>query len=148
MINMHKGDFPAAEPHRSGQLPMSLSYDMINAYDIYPSPVLPKVCESVAHQEGQRGVVLFLPFHVPHCDTWQTREVAVVDQIADLDPAGYGIAPDAQEIVVPRFPVPAADRIDRFGESDALLRLIAREELIENGNWCSYQRDNTADFNL
>lgn len=40
------------------------------------------------------------------------------------------------------------DRIDRFGESDALLRLIAREELIENGNWCSYQRDNTADFSL
>ena len=40
------------------------------------------------------------------------------------------------------------DRIDRFGETPGLLLLIAREELIENVNWCSYQRDNTADFNL
>ena len=47
-----------------------------------------------------------------------------------------------------RFYASVLDRIDRFGESDALLRLIAREELIENGNWCSYQRDNTTDFNL
>jgi hypothetical protein len=47
-----------------------------------------------------------------------------------------------------RFYAEILSRIDRCGESDALLTLIAREELIENGNWCSYQRDNTADFNL
>lgn len=47
-----------------------------------------------------------------------------------------------------RFYAAVLDRIDRYGESDALLRLIAREELIENGNWGSYQQDNTADFNL
>ena len=47
-----------------------------------------------------------------------------------------------------RFYAEILNRIDRCGESDALLTLIAREELIENGNWCSYQRDNTADFNL
>ncbi|MBQ1631419.1 MAG: hypothetical protein II049_01195 [Clostridia bacterium] len=39
-------------------------------------------------------------------------------------------------------------RIDRSGETEDLLLLLAREELIENGNWCSYRRDNAADFNL
>ena len=47
-----------------------------------------------------------------------------------------------------RFYREALERIDHYGETPALLLLIAREELIENGNWCSYQRDNTADFNL
>ena len=47
-----------------------------------------------------------------------------------------------------RFYQTVLDRIDRFGETPGLLLLIAREELIENGSWCSYQRDNTADFSL
>ena len=47
-----------------------------------------------------------------------------------------------------RFYRVAADRIERFGQTDELLLLLAREELIENGNWCSYQRDNAADFSL
>ena len=47
-----------------------------------------------------------------------------------------------------RFYRAVSDRIDRFGQTDALLLLLAREELIENGNWCSYQRDNTASFSL
>lgn len=38
-------------------------------------------------------------------------------------------------------------RLDVCGQDESLL-LLAREELIENGNWCSYQRDNTPDFNL
>ena len=54
----------------------------------------------------------------------------------------------SDHVKMERFYAAVLDRIDRFGESEALLRLIAREELIENGNWCSYQRDNTADFNL
>lgn len=54
----------------------------------------------------------------------------------------------SDHVKMERFYAAVLDRIDRFGESDALLRLIAREELIENGNWCSYQRDNTADFSL
>ena len=52
----------------------------------------------------------------------------------------------SDHVKMERFYAAVLDRIDRFDESDALLRLIAREELIENGNWCSYQRDNTADF--
>ena len=40
------------------------------------------------------------------------------------------------------------DRIERYGETHELLVLLAREELIENGNWCSYRRDNAADFSL
>ena len=34
------------------------------------------------------------------------------------------------------------------GLDESLLLLLAREELIENGNWCSYQRDNAPDFSL
>jgi len=44
------------------------------------------------------------------------------------------------------------ERIDRqltrCGQTESLLLLLAREELIENGNWCSYQQDNTPDFSL
>lgn len=47
-----------------------------------------------------------------------------------------------------RFFAAVSDRIDRYGQTDELLLLLAREELIENGNWCSYQRDNAADFSL
>ncbi len=38
--------------------------------------------------------------------------------------------------------------LDRYGQSETILRKIAQEELIENGNWCSYQRDNKPEFNL
>lgn len=40
------------------------------------------------------------------------------------------------------------ERLSSSGPSESLLLLLAREELIENGNWCSYQRDNTPDFSL
>ena len=39
-------------------------------------------------------------------------------------------------------------RLEERGQTEELLTLLAREELIENGNWCSYQRDNTPDFSL
>ena len=39
-------------------------------------------------------------------------------------------------------------RLDLCGQDGSLVLLLAREELIENGNWCSYQRDNTPDFSL
>ena len=35
-----------------------------------------------------------------------------------------------------------SDSLDLFGQTDELLSLLAREELIENGNWYSYQSDN------
>ena len=34
------------------------------------------------------------------------------------------------------------------GQNEALLEQLAREELIENGNWLSYQRDNAPDISL
>ena len=34
------------------------------------------------------------------------------------------------------------------GQTDELLRSLAREELTENGNWCSYQRDNAPDISF
>lgn len=40
------------------------------------------------------------------------------------------------------------ERCVREGQTEELLQLLAREELSENGNWSSYQRDNTPDFSL
>ena len=40
------------------------------------------------------------------------------------------------------------DRLTRLRQDEPTLLLLAREELIENGNWCSYQRDNTPDFSM
>ena len=47
-----------------------------------------------------------------------------------------------------RFYGEVAEQIRRRGQTDEVLTVLAREELIENGNWCSYQRDNTPDFSL
>ena len=47
-----------------------------------------------------------------------------------------------------RFYTAILSRIEQSGETGDLLLLLAREELIENGNWCSYRRDNSADFSL
>ena len=47
-----------------------------------------------------------------------------------------------------RFYAAVSNRIDRNGQTDDLLLLLAREELVENGNWCSYQRDNSADLSI
>ena len=38
--------------------------------------------------------------------------------------------------------------LERRGQTEELLETIAREELTENGNWCSYQRDNAPELNL
>ena len=47
-----------------------------------------------------------------------------------------------------RFYAEMGEVLARFGQTDAVLCQIAREELIENGNWCSYQRDNTPDISI
>ena len=47
-----------------------------------------------------------------------------------------------------RFYAEMGGVLARFGQTDAVLSRIAREELIENGNWCSYQRDNTPDISI
>ena len=41
-----------------------------------------------------------------------------------------------------------SEMLGEYGQSEALLEHLAREELIENGNWLSYQRDNTPDISL
>ena len=41
-----------------------------------------------------------------------------------------------------------SEMLEEYGQSEALLERLAREELIENGNWLSYQRDNTPDISL
>ena len=47
-----------------------------------------------------------------------------------------------------RFYEMVSQKLRRHGQTEELLRVLAREELIENGNWCSYQRDNTPDISL
>ncbi len=47
-----------------------------------------------------------------------------------------------------RFYEKMSAQLAQRGQTEELLRVLAREELIENGNWCSYQRDNTPDFSL
>ena len=47
-----------------------------------------------------------------------------------------------------RFYKRMQERMDLCGQTDELLTVLAREELIENGNWCSYQRDNRPGISL
>ncbi len=47
-----------------------------------------------------------------------------------------------------RFYAAMSERLAREGQTDTLLTRIAREELIESGNWCSYQKDNAPDIDI
>ena len=47
-----------------------------------------------------------------------------------------------------RFYEKTADWIVRCGQDEQILEVLAREELAENGNWSSYQRDNAPELNL
>jgi hypothetical protein len=42
----------------------------------------------------------------------------------------------------------AADQLIRCGQKEHILEALAREELAENGNWCSYERDNAPELNF
>jgi hypothetical protein len=39
-------------------------------------------------------------------------------------------------------------QMEQFGQTEELMELLAREELTENGNWSSYQRDNAPELNM
>lgn len=110
------------------------------------------------------GVLVFelvwgglLPFgaHVADADRWRILFKLLLGGIsaATLFMSNYygrlslsRVASDHEKME--RFYAAVSDRIDRYGQTDDLLMLLAREELIENGNWCSYQRDNSTDFSL
>ena len=47
-----------------------------------------------------------------------------------------------------RFYASMSAQLERRGQTEELLAILAREELTENGNWSSYQRDNTPDISL
>ena len=47
-----------------------------------------------------------------------------------------------------RFYEKMSEQLAMRGQTDELLEVLAREELIENGDWCSYQRDNTPDISF
>ena len=47
-----------------------------------------------------------------------------------------------------RFYGKMSAQLEKNGQTEELLTVLAREELVENGNWCSYQRDNKPDFSF
>lgn len=47
-----------------------------------------------------------------------------------------------------RFYKKIGGQLALWGQSEELLTRLAREELMENGNWCSYQRDNAPDLSI
>ncbi len=47
-----------------------------------------------------------------------------------------------------RFYREIGEQLSRWGQSEELLDRLAREELTENGNWYSYQQDNTPDISI
>ena len=54
----------------------------------------------------------------------------------------------SDHVKMDRFYSAMAAAMAENGQSEALLERLAREELIENGNWLSYQRDNSPDISL
>ena len=47
-----------------------------------------------------------------------------------------------------RFYEKAGQQLDLQGQTEAMLAALAREELIENSNWCAYRRDNKPDISF
>ena len=47
-----------------------------------------------------------------------------------------------------RFYGKMEEQLTKHGQTEQLLTVLVREELVENGNWSSYQRDNTPDLSL
>ncbi len=47
-----------------------------------------------------------------------------------------------------RFYARMDDRLEQFGQPEEILVQLAREELIETGNWRSYQQDNAPELNI
>ena len=47
-----------------------------------------------------------------------------------------------------RFYEKMSAEFEKCGQTDTVLTVLAREELTENGSWCSYQRDNKPDLSL
>ncbi len=47
-----------------------------------------------------------------------------------------------------RFFSRMSDELENRGQTEMLLTMLAREELTENGNWVSYQRDNKPDISI
>lgn len=51
-------------------------------------------------------------------------------------------------IKMARFYTRMDDRLEQFGQPEEILVQLAREELIETGNWRSYQQDNAPELNI
>ena len=47
-----------------------------------------------------------------------------------------------------RFYAKMSAELEEYGQTELLLTVLSREELTENGNWCSYQRDNKPDVSI
>ena len=47
-----------------------------------------------------------------------------------------------------RFYAKMSSQLEKRGQTDELLTVLAGTELTENGDWCSYQRDNKPDISF
>ena len=95
------------------------------------------------------GLILAPSVHVADVELWRTVLKIILGTISAVTlfvSSYYGrlsfprILSDHRKME--RFYRVMAERLERYGQTEELLTVLAREELIENGNWCSYQRDN------
>ena len=102
------------------------------------------------------GGLLFSPIRVlPKLDRWRAGLKIVLGSLSAATlfiSAYYGKQSLSRKLSdhskMEQFYAQVSRRLEREGQTPALLDRLAREELIENGNWCSYQRDNAPDFSL
>ena len=99
------------------------------------------------------GLILAPSVHVADVELWRTVLKIILGTISAVTlfvSSYYGrlsfprILSDHRKME--RFYRVMADRLERYGQTEELLTVLAREELIENSNWCSYQRDNKPDM--
>lgn len=102
------------------------------------------------------GGLLFAPaFHVTNVEIYRTGLKILLGTISavTLFIANYYGRLSLPRILsdhkkMERFYRKMSDQLSRRGQTEELLTVLAREELVENGNWCSYQRDNKPDMSL
>ena len=102
------------------------------------------------------GGLLFTPVaKLPDLELWRTLLKIALGALsaATLFISGYFGKQSLPRIYsdhckMEQFYARMSERLLREGQTDELLSELAREELIENGNWVSYERDNTPDLSI
>ena len=102
------------------------------------------------------GGLIFVPvFHIGNAEFYRTVLKIILGSISAVTlfvSSYYGrlslSVTHLDHVRMERFFSRMHREISERGQSDMLLSILASEELTENGNWVSYQRDNTPDLSL